>query len=397
MIPHQIEKMAEEVRGWRHHLHAHPETAYQEHATADFVASKLESWGIEVARGLAGTGVVGTLRVGNGTRAIGLRADMDALDMNERNQFAHASKTPGKMHGCGHDGHTAMLLGAARHLSETRRFDGIVRFIFQPAEENEAGGRRMVEEGLFEDFPVEAVFGLHNFPKYAEGKIVVKPGPMMASADFFEVIVRGRGAHGAFPHTGVDAISIASELVLAFNQIAARTIDPLKPAVISVTMVRAGENTNTIPETATISGTTRALSVDVQAEIEQRMRRVCEGIAAAHGADVDFAYECRYPPTINHAAETRFAAAAAARIVGADNVLHDEPPVLGCEDFAWMLLSKPGSYVWLGNGPDHQHGAVLHNPEYDFNDAILSTGIAYWVELAESWLATGPEGTNEHG
>jgi len=383
----KITALAGEMRDWRHHLHAHPETAYEEYATADFIAAKLGEWGIAVSRGLAGTGVIGTLRIGESGRAIGLRADMDALHLDESNRFAHTSRTAGKMHACGHDGHMAMLLGAASHLAQTRNFDGTVYFIFQPAEENEAGARRMTEEGLFELFPMDAVFGMHNFPMIPAGQIVVRPGPMMASADFFEVKVTGRGAHGAWPHTGIDAISIASEIVLAFNQIVARTIDPLESAVVSVTMFNAGHSTNVLPETATIAGSTRTFSLAVQDHLEQRMRQLCEGIAAAHGATITFEYDRRYPPTLNHPAETEFAAAVAERIVGPDNVLRNERPVMGSEDFAWMLLRKAGSYVWIGNGPEHQGGCMLHNPGYDFNDRILPIGASYWVELAESWLS----------
>jgi hippurate hydrolase len=385
----ELAEMAGEMQAWRRALHAHPETAYEEHRTADFVAEKLTGWGIEVHRGLAGTGVVGVLRAGQSPRSIGLRADMDALDLEEGNRFEHRSRTPGKMHACGHDGHMAMLLGSAQRLAATRRFDGTIYFIFQPAEENEAGARRMVQEGLFEQFPMDAVFGMHNFPVIAEGKIVVRPGPMMASADFFEVTVTGRGAHGAWPHQGVDAIGVACEMVRAFNHIVARTVDPMEAAVISVTRFHAGQNTNVLPETAAFAGTTRTFSLEVQASLEAQMRRVCEGVAAAHGASVAFRYDRRYPPTLNHPEETRFAAAVAERVVGPENVLRDVPPVMGAEDFAWMLLEKRGSYVWIGNGPEHQGGCMLHNPGYDFNDRILPVGASYWVELAEAWLAPG--------
>jgi hippurate hydrolase len=377
----------EEMRGWRRRLHAQPETAFEERKTADFVAGLLTEWGIEVLRGLAVTGVVGTLKCGSSPRSIGFRADMDALHLEERNVFEHRSQVAGKMHACGHDGHITMLLGAARYLANTRKFDGTVRFIFQPAEENEAGGRRMIEEGLFDLFPVDAVYGMHNMPKIPEGKIVVRPGPMMASADFFEVTVTGKGAHGAWPHTGIDVVSIASEIVLGFNQIAARTVNPLEPVVISVTKFNAGFTTNVIPETATLAGTTRAFSLTVQDHMETRMRQFCEGVAAAHGARVDFRYERRYPPVLNHLEQTEFAAQAAARVVGAENVLRNEPPIMGAEDFAWMLLKRPGSYVWIGNGTDEHGGCMLHNPRYDFNDRILPAGASYWVELAESELA----------
>jgi hippurate hydrolase len=382
----ELMELADEMRQWRRHLHAHPETAFEERDTADFIARLLTDWGLKIHRGLAVTGVVGTLRSGTSNRAIGLRADMDALNLTERNSFDHRSRTPGKMHACGHDGHMAMLLGAARHLSSTRQFNGTIHFIFQPAEENEAGGRRMIEDGLFDLFPVEAVYGMHNMPFIPEGKIAVRAGPVMASADLFKVIVTGKGAHGAWPHNGIDAINIASQIVLGFNHITARTVDPLESAVISVTQFNAGHTSNVLPETATLIGTTRAFSVAMQDHLEARMRQLCEGIAAAHGAKIELIYERRYPPTVNSPQETEFAAQAAARVVGKQNVLRDEPPVMGAEDFAWMLLKKAGAYVWIGNGPEHQGGCMLHNPSYDFNDRILPIGASYWVELAETQL-----------
>lgn len=386
-VRREILELGKQMREWRHHFHAHPETAFEEYGTADLIARLLAEWGLDVHRGLAVTGVVGTLRVGCAERAIGFRADMDALHLEELNRFVHSSRTPGKMHACGHDGHMAMLLGAAAHLAQSRRFDGTIHFIFQPAEENEAGGRRMVEEGLFDLFPVQAVYGLHNMPFLREGTIAVRSGPTMASADFFLAKVIGKGSHGAWPHKGVDAINVASQIVLAFNQITARTVDPLDSAVISVTQMNAGRTGNVIPETAVLGGTTRAFSTQMQDHLEDRMRQVCAGIAAAHGAQVEFQYERRYPPTVNSPLETEHAAQAAARVVGAENVLRHELPIMGAEDFAWMLLKKPGSYAWIGNGYKHGEGCMLHNPGYDFNDRILTLGASYWVELAESVLA----------
>jgi hippurate hydrolase len=384
--------MAGEMQQWRRRLHAAPETAYEERQTADFVAGLLTEWGIKIHRGLAETGVVGTLIAGNGQRSIGLRADMDALNLEERNSFAHRSRVAGKMHACGHDGHMAMLLGAAKYLASTRRFDGTVHFIFQPAEENEAGARRMVREGLFDQFPVDAVYGMHNMPFLAEGQIAVRPGPVMASSDFFEIVVTGKGAHGAWPHTGIDVIGIASEIVLGLNHIVARTTNPLDSAVISATQFMAGHTSNVMPETARVIGTARAFSQTMQDHIESRMRQLCQGIAGAYGAQVEVKYERRYPPTINSVPESEFSARAASRVIGDDRVLRNEPPVMGAEDFAWMLLEKPGSYVWIGNGPEHQGGCMLHNPGYDFNDRILPIGASYWVELAEGWL-TGQAAT----
>lgn len=375
-----------EMAHWRHDLHAHPETAFQEHRTADFVAGKLQDFGIDVHRGLAGTGVVGTLKSGSGNRAIGLRADLDALDMDEANDFAHRSTYPGKMHGCGHDGHTVMLLGAARYLAETRRFDGTVHFIFQPAEENEAGGRVMIADGLFQRFPVEAVYGMHNMPGIAVGEMAVRVGPMMASADFFAIRVRGTGAHGAFPHTGIDPILIGAEIVMALQSIVSRNVDPMQAAVVSVTQVHAGHTTNVIPEEIVLSGTTRAFLPEVQDVLERRLTEVAMGIAAAHGATAEVTYDRRYPATINTPDETAEAAAAAAEVVGAGNVHHDLPPVMGAEDFGWMLRERPGSYVWIGNGLESEGGCMIHNPNYDFNDSILPIGASYWARLVERLL-----------
>jgi hippurate hydrolase len=381
----QIAAFHNDMAGWRHHIHAHPETAFQEHKTADFVAEKLASFGIPVHRGLAKTGVVGTLKVGSGNRAIGLRADMDALDLQELNDFAYRSQHAGKMHACGHDGHTTMLLGAARYLAETRNFDGTVHFIFQPAEENEAGGRVMIQEGLFERFPVEAVFGLHNMPGIDVGKVGVRVGPMMASADFFFVTVRGVGAHGAFPHSGIDPIPIGAEIVLALQSIVSRNTDPMQSAVVSVTQINGGFTTNVIPEEVKFCGTTRAFRPEVQDLMERRIREIAEGIAAAHGAKAEVRYDRRYPPTINWADETELAAEAAADVVGLENVLRDIVPVMGAEDFGWMLKERPGSYIWLGNGKN-DGGCMVHNPRYDFNDQILAIGASYWSRLVERSL-----------
>jgi len=381
-----VVSLSEEMRGWRRHLHAHPETAYQEHQTAEFVAEKLKSWGLEVHRGLARTGVVGTLKVGDGNRAIGLRADMDALDLEELNDFAHRSLHPGKMHGCGHDGHTTMLLGAARHLSRAKNFNGSVHFIFQPAEENEAGGRVMVQEGLFERFPVESVYGMHNMPGIEVGTIALRPGAMMASADFFFVTIRGVGAHGAMPNRGIDPMPIAAEIVMALQTVVARNVDPIEPAVVSVTKINGGFTTNVIPETVELCGTTRAFSTRVQDLMERRIRELCEGIAKAHGATAEVRYDRRYPPTVNSVDETEIAALAAADAVGRNNVLRDKPPTMGSEDFGWMLLERPGCYVWLGNGTGSEGGCMVHNPRYDFNDDALAVGTSYWVKLVERLL-----------
>ncbi len=381
----RIKAFHPELTDIRRDLHAHPETAFEEVRTADIVAEKLQSWGLDIHRGLAKTGVVGTLKAGRANRAIGLRADMDALDLIELNEFGHKSRHDGKMHGCGHDGHTVMLLGAAKYLAENRNFDGTVHFIFQPAEENLAGGKVMIDDGLFEKFPVESVYGMHNMPGLEVGKFAVRVGPMMASADMFTVKVRGVGAHGAYPHKGVDTVLVASEMVMALQSIVARNVDPLEPAVISVTMFQSGHTTNVIPEHALLGGTVRAFRPEVQDLLERRMREVLDGVARAHGAEVELDYQRRYPPTINTSDETELAATAAAMVVGADNVVHNMAPSMGAEDFAWMLRERPGSYVWIGNGAG-EGSCMVHNPRYDFNDEVLPIGSSYWVRLVETIL-----------
>ena len=374
-----------DLTAWRRDIHANPETAFEEHRTAAFVAEKLESFGVQVHRGLARTGVVGTLKAGTGNRAIGLRADMDALHLEEKNEFGHRSTVAGKMHACGHDGHTIMLLGAARYLAETRNFDGTVHFIFQPAEENEGGGRVMVEEGLFERFPVESVFGMHNMPGIPLGKMAVRSGPVMASADFFDIRVRGVGAHGAYPHTGIDPIVVGSEIVMAAQTIVSRNADPMKSAVVSITQFYGGHTTNVIPEDVVLRGTARAFLPGMQDMIEKRLKRICEGVGMAHGAEVACKYERLYPPTINTADETDLAAAAAIATVGRENTILDLPPMMGAEDFSWMLKERPGCYVFLGNG-DGAGSCMIHNPLYDFNDEAIPLGASYWANLTEQVL-----------
>ena len=386
VIP-RIAELQAEMEGWRHDLHTHPELAFAEHRTADFVAAKLQAFGIAVHRGLAGTGVVGSLRAGKGNRALGLRADMDALPIAEMNDFAHRSTQPGKMHACGHDGHTTMLLGAAKYLAESKGFDGVVHFIFQPAEENEGGGRRMVEEGLFEKFPVEAVYGLHNYPGIAAGRFAVRPGPMMASFDVFEIVVTGRGVHAAMPHRGADPVVAGAAIIGALQTISSRETDPLEPVVLSVTQFHAGDTWNVIPEQAVLRGTTRAFRPEIQDATEAAIRRIVAGVSIGFGVTASVRYERRYPPTINSPAETETAARAAAAVTGAQEVARDLAPGMGAEDFAFMLLARPGSYVWLGNGGG-EGGCFLHNPRYDFNDAILTVGASYWARLVEMELPT---------
>jgi hippurate hydrolase len=346
----------------------------------------LTAFGLEVHRGLAKTGVVGSLRAGSGKRAIGLRADLDALHIREQNTFAYRSNYDGKMHACGHDGHTTMLLGAAKYLAATRNFDGTIHFIFQPAEENEGGGRAMVEEGLFEKFPCEAVYGMHNWPGMPVGQFGAMPGPVMASFDIFEIGITGRGAHGAMPHTGIDPVVAGAALVQALQTIPSRNVNPVDAAVVSVTQFHAGDTWNVIPAEATLRGTTRAFRPEVQEAIEAGIRRIVAGIDAAYGTSSTVRYERRYPPTINSERETVIAGEAIAKVVGAANLLTDLQPTMGAEDFAFMLQAKPGCYVWIGNGPG-EGGCILHNPRYDFNDEILPIGASYWATLAEHVLA----------
>jgi hippurate hydrolase len=381
----RIEALRSEMTLWRRDIHAHPEMAFHENRTSDLVASQLAAFGIEVHRGLARTGVVGKLRAGTSLRAIGLRADMDALPIEEANTFAHRSQHPGRMHACGHDGHTAMLLGAAKVLSETRPFNGTVYFIFQPAEESEGGGRLMVEEGLFERFPVESVFGMHNWPGLPVGEFAVMPGPMMASSDAFEIRLSGTGCHAAMPHMGRDSIVAASALVLALQTICSRLNSPVDPAAVSVTQIHAGDAWNVIPDQVVLRGTARAFDTQVQALIEQNIRSISQGVAATYGVSADVDYWRRYPPTINTPAEAALAAEVMRGLVGPQRVHTDLPPTMGAEDFAFMLQKRPGAYAWIGNGPG-EGGCILHNPHYDFNDEALPLGAAYWCRLVEHIL-----------
>ena len=387
-IVNRIAAFHDDMVAWRRDLHAHPETAFEEQRTSDFVVAKLSEFGIEVHRGLATTGVVGVLRgKGDGQRAIGLRADMDALHIQELNDFAHRSKNEGKMHACGHDGHTTMLLGAARYLSETRNFDGTVYLIFQPAEENEGGGRVMVEEGLFEQFPAEQVYGLHNMPGVGVGEIAMRTGPAMAAFDIFELTVTGKGGHAAMPHRGIDPVVIAAQIVTALQTIVSRTVDPLESAVVTVTQVHAGDTWNVIPEQAVLRGTARSFRPEIRDRIEADIARIAEGIAGALGATVDLRYERRYPAVVNSPDETDLAARVAADVVGDGQVATDSPPLMGSEDFAYMLEAKPGCYIWLGNGVEGgPGGCFVHNPHYDFNDEASIVGASYWARLVETAL-----------
>ena len=384
-IAPRLLELLPELTAWRHEFHAHPETAFEEVRTAARVAELLRSFGIEVHTGIGRTGVVGVLRAGSSARSVGLRADMDALHGEESNDFAHRSQHAGRMHACGHDGHTAMLLGAAKYLAETQNFDGTINFIFQPAEENEGGGREMIQDGLFERFPCAAVYGLHNWPGIAAGHFGILPGAMMASYDIFEIVITGQGAHAAMPQHGIDPVTLAATLVHELQTIVSRNVSPVDPAVISVTQIHGGDTWNVIPPEVVLRGTTRTFKPEVQDLLEQRMQRICDGLAQTHGAKITLRYERRYPPTINAPAEAGIAAEVMTALVGSDKVHRDLPPTMGAEDFAFMLEQCPGAYGWIGNGPGTA-GRLLHNPGYDFNDDILALGASYWVTLAERLL-----------
>jgi amidohydrolase len=386
----EIAAYVPEMNEWRHHIHAHPETAFEETATAAFVADKLASFGLEVHTGLAKTGVVGVLRDGDGTdsasNAIGLRADLDALHVHERSGVPYASRHEGRMHACGHDGHTTMLLGAAKAMAQRKRLDGTVYFIFQPAEENEGGGRMMVEEGLFARFPMRAVYGMHNWPRLPAGTFAMRPGPLMGAYDIFEIIVTGKGAHAAMAYTGKDPMLFAAQAINALQTIVARNLHPQDAGVVSVTQVHGGDTWNVIPQEVVLRGTVRAFKREVQDLIEQRIRGIVAGVAATFDMSATVRYERRYPALVNSEAETQHAIVAATAVVGETNVEINPTPEMGSEDFAFMLQAKPGCYVWLGAG----RGADtpnIHSPQYDFNDDVLPIGASYWVTLAEQQLA----------
>jgi amidohydrolase len=377
----------------RRDLHAHPELCYEEHRTAAVITQQLIEWDIPVIQGLGGTGVVGVIKNGSSSKAIGLRADMDALPLQEGNQFQHASLYPGKMHACGHDGHTAMLLGAASYLAQHRNFDGTVYFIFQPAEEGGGGAQRMIDDGLFEKCPMQGVFGMHNWPGMAVGTFGTRPGAMMASSNEFKVTVRGRGSHAAQPHKSVDPIMVAIQIAQSWQSIVTRNKSPVDTGVLSITQIHAGSATNIIPDDATLIGTVRTFATDVLDLIEQRMLCIAEHTALAFGATIDFCFKRNYPPLINHASETQFATQVLCNMVGEAQIDSSVEPTMGAEDFAFMLQNKPGCYVFIGNGEgahrSEGHGlgpCNLHNPCYDFNDDLLSIGATYWVRLAESYL-----------
>ncbi|TPK77352.1 amidohydrolase [Mesorhizobium sp. B2-4-15] len=384
-ILNRAAEMQDEVAGWRRHLHQTPELNFDVFKTAAFVAEKLKEFGCDdVVTGLGKTGVVGIIRgrQGEGT-TVGLRADMDALPLNEISDKPYASTVPGKMHACGHDGHTAMLLGAAKYLAETRNFAGSVAVIFQPAEEGGGGGNEMVKDGMMERFDISRVFGMHNMPGLPVGQFAIRPGPIMAATAEFTITVRGRGGHAAMPHGTIDPIVIASQLVGALQTIASRSTDPVEAVVVSVTKFHAGDAYNIIPESAEIAGTVRTLRKEVARKSEERIRAICEGLATAFGARIEVEYDANYPVTFNHAEETVFASDVAAGVAGDAHVHRSIQPVMGGEDFSYMLEARPGAFIFIGNGDT----AGLHNPAYDFNDEAIPHGMSYWVKLAETALA----------
>jgi amidohydrolase len=385
-IVNRIADFAAELTEWRHDIHAHPELGLQEHRTSELVAEKLKSWGIEVTRGLAGTGIVGTLRSGTGTRAIGLRADMDALEMTEANDFAHRSVNPGAMHACGHDGHTTMLLGAAKYLAETRNFDGTVHFIFQPAEEGLGGGRIMVEEGLFDRFPCDAVYGAHNDTNLPVGTMVAVAGSVSAASDRFWIHIHGKGGHAARPHRTIDPVVVGSHVVLALQSVVARRVDPQEAAVLSITQFHAGSTGNVIAEEAVLNGTVRTLRPEVQDEVQALLTSVATATAAAHGAEAVVDYQRGYPPVVNAPEPTERAAMAAARVLGEGKVIRERRPGMGGEDFSFMALRVPGCFVRIGQAEGERGSTPVHNPRYDFNDDILPIGASFWSTLVEQEL-----------
>lgn len=382
----QIEKFHDELTLWRRDIHAHPELGFEENRTADLVAEKLSSFGIDVYRGLGKTGVVGTLRVGNNQTAIGLRADMDALPITEMNSFDHKSVFDGKMHACGHDGHTTMLLGAARYLAETKNFEGCVHFIFQPAEEGLGGGAAMVQDGLFEQFPMDAIFGMHNRPSAPFGQFIIRSGPMMAGGAFFDITIDGKGAHGGRPENSIDPVLVASHITTALQSIVSRNLKATEPLVLSVTKIHSGDAYNVIPQLAIMSGTVRAFSTETLAFAETRMQEVAQNVAAAFGATVTMDFQVKFLPLVNTESETKFAADTAAELVGEENMDRNGPLIMGSEDFSFMLDRCPGAYINIGNGGGHSDSEV-HHPSYDFNDDILALGSSYYARLVERKLS----------
>ena len=385
IIP-EIAANHENMTAWRRDLHAHPELGFEEHRTSSLVAEKLKAWGLEVHQGLGKTGVVGTLRVGNATQSIGLRADMDALPMAENNTFSYKSTTPNVMHACGHDGHTTMLLGAAKYLAESKNFEGCVHFIFQPGEEGVGGAKAMVDEGLFDQFPCDSVYGMHNRPGLAVGKFGMRTGAAMAGGALFDIVVRGNGSHGARPESGIDPVIIAAHIATAAQTIVSRNTSPQETAVLSITQIQSGDAYNVIPHTAIMKGTARTFSNDVMSLIETNINKLSKNIAEGMGAVAEVDFRKTFPPLINSEDEINFAGDVAAAIVGETNVNRNSNRVMGSEDFAYMSNLIPGGYVTIGQG-EGKWNCEVHNPYYDFNDEVLTLGASYWAKLVETKLA----------
>jgi hippurate hydrolase len=382
-IINSVAAMQDEVARWRRDIHEHPEILYEVHRTAGIVAEKLKAFGCdEVVDGIGRTGVVGVIRGRKGAsgKVIGMRADMDALPMTENTDLPYASKSPGKMHACGHDGHTAMLLGAAKYLCQTRNFDGTAVVIFQPAEEGGAGGKAMVDDGLMERWGIQEVYGMHNMPGIPAGTFAIRPGPLLAASDGIHIEVTGKGGHASRPHQCIDPVLVGSHIVTQLHSIVSRNLDPLQSGVISICMFHSGEALNVIPQTAELKGTARSLTDEVRDLIERRIIEVAEGTARMHGATVRVRYERKYPVTVNHPQQTAFAAVVAGEVAGRDKVDTDIAPLMGGEDFSFMLEARPGAFILLGNGDT----AGVHHPKYDFNDAAIPAGISYWARLVES-------------
>ena len=388
-ILNSINQMKDEMQKWRQDLHRIPEIGLEEYKTSTYIKEKLKDWNIEFKDGYSTTGIVAWVKGSKGTsgKSIGLRADFDALPMNEKNVFDHKSTNKGLMHACGHDGHTTMLLGAAKYLNENNDFDGIVHFIFQPGEEGFGGGKIMIEDGMFEDFRIDEVYALHNWPELPLGSFGINSGPMMAAVDEFDIIIKGKGGHAAMPQLAIDPIIIASQIVIAIQTIISRSVDPVDKALISITKIYGGTAYNVIDDEVRLSGTIRTFKIETRSFLEKKIREISEGIAKAHGAGVNVEFDLinKYPPTINSKKESEFATKVAKKLVGEENVITDIDPSMGGEDFSYLLNSKPGSYLYIGQG-DLNHSAHLHTTKYDFNDDLLPIGVNFWVELVKNFF-----------
>ena len=382
-----INQMQDEMKVWRHDLHSIPEIGLQEFKTSDYIKKKLTSWNIDFKEGYSETGIVAIIKgsEGNSDKSIGLRADFDALPMIEKNTFDHKSKNKGMMHACGHDGHTSMLLGAAKYLSENNNFDGKIHFIFQPGEEGFGGGKIMIEDGLFDDFKIDEVYALHNWPELPLGTFGVSSGPMMAAVDEFDIIVKGKGGHAAIPDLAIDPVIIAAQIINSIQTIVSRVTSPIDKALVSITKIKAGNAYNVIDDEAYLGGTVRTFDSNTRELIEKKLYHLSRGVAKANGGDIEFKYKSGYPPTINSKVESKFAANVAKNLVGEENVITDIKPSMGGEDFSYFLNKKPGSYLYIGQ-QDQNHKAHLHTTNYDFNDNLLPLGVNFWVELVKNFF-----------